>query len=91
MKTTKFSESQIISILKLAENGMPITEVCRSNGISIATFYKWRSKYSGMDVSMFSPVKQLEAEHNRLKRMYAELQLDHHVLKEAMKKSLYLT
>jgi putative transposase len=87
MKTSKFSESQIINILKLAENGMSITEVCRSNGISSATFYKWRAKYGGMDVSMLSQVKQLEAENNRLKKMYAELQLDHHILKEAMKKS----
>lgn len=86
MKTTKFSESQIINILKLAENGMPITEICRSNGISSATFYKWRAKYGGMDISVLSQVKQLEAENNRLKKMYAELQLDHHVLKEAMKK-----
>lgn len=86
MKTSKFSESQIINILKLAENGIPITEVCRSNGISSATFYKWRAKYGGMDVSMLSQVKQLEAENNRLKKMYAELQLDHHILKEAMKK-----
>lgn len=86
MKTSKFSESQIINILKLAENGMPISEVCRSNGISSAAFYKWRSKYGGMDVSMLSQVKQLEAENNRLKKMYAELQLDHHILKEAMKK-----
>lgn len=67
MKNSKFSESQIISILKLAENGMPVTEVCRSNGISSATFYKWRAKYGGMDVSMLSQVKQLEAENNRLK------------------------
>lgn len=86
MKSSKFSESQIINILKLAENGMPVTEVCRSNGISSATFYKWRAKYGGMDVSMLSQVKQLEAENNRLKKMYAELQLDHHILKEAMKK-----
>ena len=65
---------------------MPVTEVCRSNGISSATFYKWRSKYGGMDASMLSKVKQLEAENNRLKRMYAELQMDHDVLKEAMTK-----
>jgi putative transposase len=69
MKSSKFSESQIVTILKLAENGMPITEVCRSNGVSNATFYKWRAKYGGMDVSMLSKVKQLEAENNRLKRM----------------------
>ena len=86
MKSSKFSESQIVTILKLAENCMPITEVCRSNGVSSATFYKWRAKYGGMDVSMLSKVKQLEAENNRLKRMYAELQLDHDVLKEVMTK-----
>ena len=86
MKSSKFSESQIVTILKLAENGMPITEVCRSNGVSSATFYKWRAKYGGMDVQMLSKVKQLEAENNRLKRMYAELQLDHDVLKEVMTK-----
>ena len=86
MKSSKFSESQIVTILKLAENGMPITEVCRSNGVSSATFYKWRAKYGGMDVSMLSKVKQLEAENSRLKRMYAELQLDHDVLKEVMTK-----
>ncbi len=84
MKSSKFSESQIINILKLAENGIPITEVCRSNGISSATFYKWRSKYGGMDASMLSKVKHLEAEKNRLKRMYVALQMDHAVLKEAM-------
>jgi putative transposase len=86
MKKTKFSETQIVGILKLAETGVPVTEICRSNGISSATFYKWRSKYGGMDVSMLSQVKQLESENNRLKRMYAELQLDHHILKEAMTK-----
>lgn len=86
MKTAKFSESQIVNILKLAENGLPVTEVCRSNGISSATFYKWRARYGGMDVSMLSKVKQLEAENNRLKRMYAELQMDNDILKEAMTK-----
>lgn len=86
MKSSKFSESQIISILKLAENGIPVTEICRSNGISIATFYKWRSKYGGMDASMLAKVKHLEAENNRLKRMYADLQLDHDILKDALTK-----
>lgn len=86
MKTVKFSEVQIVNILKLAENGMPVTEVCRNNGVSSATFYKWRAKYGGMDVSMLSQVKQLESENNRLKRMYAELQMDHDVLKEALAK-----
>lgn len=86
MKNSKFTESQIINILKLAESDMPITEVCPSNGISSATFYKWRSKCAGMDASMLFKVKQLEAENNRLKRMYAELQMDHDVLKEVMTK-----
>lgn len=86
MKSSKFSESQIISILKLSENGIPVTEICRSNGISSATFYKWRSKYGGMDASMLAKVKQLEAENNRLKRMYADLQLDHDILKDALTK-----
>jgi len=88
MKSSKFSESQIINILKLAQSGMPITEVCRSNGISSATFYKWHSKYGGMDASMLSKVKQLEADKNRLKRMYVELQMDHAVPKRGYDKLL---
>ena len=86
MKRSKFTDSQIHSILKQAENGTPVSELCREHVISAATFYKWRAKYGGMDVSMLSKVKQLEAENNRLKRMYAELQLDHDVLKEVMTK-----
>lgn len=73
--STKFSEQQIIDILKLAEGGMPVTEICHSNGISSAIFYKWRAKYAIADVSMLSKVKQLEAENYRLKRMYAQLQM----------------
>ncbi len=60
--------------------------MCRKYGINSSTFYKWREKYSGMDVSMLTKVKELEAQNSRLKRMYADLQLDHDILKEAMTK-----
>ena len=86
MSRRKFSESEIFKILKSAENGRAVTDLCREHGMSNAAFYKWRAKYGGMDASMLSKVKQLEAENNRLKRMYAELQMDHDVLKEAMAK-----
>ena len=86
MKCTKFSESQIVGILKLAETGIPVTEICRSNGISSATFYKWRAKYGGMDTSMIARVKELEAENARLKKMYAEEKLKAQIIQEAMAK-----
>jgi putative transposase len=86
MKITKFTESQIVKILKSSEQGVPVTDICREHGISNSTFYKWRSKYGGMDVSMLTKVKELEAQNNRLKRMYADLQLDHDILKEVMQK-----
>ena len=60
MKTSRFTESQIISILKQAEAGTPVPELCRENGMSSASFYKWRSKYGGMDASMMSRMKELE-------------------------------
>ena len=86
MKITKFTESQIVKILKSSERGVPVTDICREHGISNSTFYKWRSKYGGMDVSMLTKIKELEAQNNRLKRMYADLQLDHDILKEVMQK-----
>jgi|TARA_B110000977_G_scaffold59120_1_gene80260 putative transposase len=86
MKITKFTESQIVKILKSSEQGVPVTDICREQGISNSTFYKWRSKYGGMDVSMLTKIKELEAQNNRLKRMYADLQLDHDILKEVMQK-----
>ena len=86
MKRSRFTESQIVKILKSAEQGVPVVDICREYGISNGTFYKWRSKYGGMDVSMLTKVKELEAENNRLKRMYADLQLDHDILKELMTK-----
>ena len=80
MKKSRFSDSQIIGILKQAEAGTPVPELCRTHGISHATFYKWRSKFGGMDAPMMSRMKELEDESRRLKKMYAD------VLKEAMAK-----
>lgn len=86
MKKSKYSDSQIINILKQAENGAPIPELCREHGMSSATFYKWRSKYGGMDVSMMARLKELEEENRRLKKMYAEERLKHEIVQEALQK-----
>ncbi|WP_026878539.1 IS66 family insertion sequence element accessory protein TnpA, partial [Ignatzschineria larvae] len=72
MKKSKFTDTQIMSILKQNESGVKVTDLCREHGISSATFYKWRSKYGGMDASMITRLKELEAENARLKKMYAE-------------------
>jgi len=86
MKTSKFSDSQIMSILKQAEGGLSVPDLCREHGMSSATFYKWRSKYGGMDLSMMSRLKDLEAENSRLKKMYAEERLKSEILKEVLEK-----
>ena len=86
MKKSKFTDSQILSILKQVESGTPVPEICREHVISSATFYKWRAKYGGMDVSMMSRLKELEAENTRLKKMYAEERLKAEILKEAIEK-----
>ena len=86
MKTSKFSESQIVSILKQQEAGVKVAEICREHGISQATFYKWRSRYGGLDASMLKRVKELEAENARLKKMYAESQMEQAIIKEALTK-----
>lgn len=86
MKQSRFTDSQIIGVLKEAESGRPVPELCREHGISSATFYKWRSKYGGMDVSMMSRMKELEDENRRLKKMYAEAQMSADILKEALAK-----
>ena len=88
MKKSKFSDSQILSILKQAEAGVPIADLCRERGMSSATFYNWRSKYGGMDASLMSRLKELEEENRRLKKMYAEERLKAEVIEEAMKKKL---
>lgn len=86
MKKSKFTESQIISILRDAEHGAKVPELCRKHGMSDATFYKWRAKYGGMDTSMVKRLRELEHENFRLKRMYANAQMDNEVLKEALEK-----
>jgi putative transposase len=86
MKTSKFSNSQILSILKQAEAGSAVPALCREHSISSATFYKWRAKYGGMDISMMSRLKELEAENTRFKKMYAEERLKAEILKEAIEK-----
>ena len=86
MKLSRFTDSQIMQILKQAEAGISAPELCREHGMSSATFYKWRAKYGGMDASMVSRLKELEDENRRLKKMVAEVQLQADVLKEAMAK-----
>lgn len=86
MKKSRFTDSQIIAVLKQAEGGTPVPELCRSTGISSATFYKWRAKFGGMDASMVSQMKELQEENRRLKKMYAEAQLSADLLKEALAK-----
>ena len=86
MKTGRYSDAQIMGILKQAESGVPISELCREHGMSNASFYKWRAKYGGMDVSMMLRLKVMEAENRRLKRMYGEMSMQNDLLKEALGK-----
>ena len=86
MKKSRYSESQIFSILKEAENGVSVPELCRKYGMSSASFYQWRSKYGGMDPSSMAKLKELEEENRRLKKMYAEAQMSADILKEALGK-----
>ena len=86
MKTSRFSDSQIIAILKQAEAGSPVPELCREHGISSATFYKWRTKFGGMDASLMSRMKELEDENRRLRKMYADERLKAEIIAEAMAK-----
>ena len=86
MKKSRFTDSQIIGVLKQAEAGTPVPQLCRTHGISTATFYKWRSKFGGMDVPMMSRVKEPEEENRRLKKMYAEVQMQAEIMKEALAK-----
>ncbi len=88
MKRSRYSKSQIIKILKEDESGMPVTDICREHGICRATYYKWKSKYWGMDIHELKHLRQLETENRRLKQMYAELSLDHKILKDIVAKKL---
>jgi len=86
MKKTRFTETQIVSILKQQEAGRTTKEVCREHGISEATFYNWKSKYGGMEASDVRKLKDLEEENARLKKMHAELSLNHYILKDVISK-----
>ena len=86
MKKSRFTDSQIMAILKQAEAGTPVLEICREHGISSALFYRWRAKYGGMDVSMMARMKELEDENRRLKKMYIDAQMRADVVQEALAK-----
>lgn len=86
MKKNRFTEAQIVAILKQQQNGQTVVQIIREHGISEATFYNWRQRYGGMEVSELKRLKDLEEENRRLKKMYAELSLEHEVVKEALKK-----
>ena len=86
MKKSKFTDSQIMEAMKRVEAGLSVPEICRELGISSATFYKWRAKFGGLDVSMIARLKELEAENSRLKKMYAEERLKAEILNEALTK-----
>ena len=86
MRKSRFTDSQILAVLKQAENGVPVPELCREHGISSATFYKWRSKFGGMDASMMTRLKELEDENRRLKKLVVEQALDIQMLKDVLSK-----
>lgn len=88
MKKSRFTETQILKFLKEAEAGVPVGDLCRQYGFGKSTFYKWKAKYGGMDASALRRMKELEEENRRLKQMYAELSLDHQVLKDIVEKKL---
>lgn len=87
MKKSRFSETQIIKILKEAEAGQRVEDVCRRHGISKSTYYKWKAKYGGLEPSQVKRLKELEEENRRLKQMYAELSLEYQVLKDIVEKN----
>ena len=86
MRKSRYSDSQILAILKQNEQGVSVNDLCREHGMSSAQFYKWRSKYGGMDASMMRRLKELEAENTRLKKMYAEEKLKAEIAREAIEK-----
>jgi len=86
MKKSRYTDSQIMAILRQSEAGTPVPQLCREHGMSSATFYKWRTKYGGMDASMMARLKELEDENRRLKKMYAEERLKAEIVQEALSK-----
>jgi putative transposase len=88
MKKSRFTETQIVTILKEVDAGRPVKEVCRKHGISDATYYNWKSKYGGMSASELKRMKEMEGELSELKRMYADLALENRALKDLIEKKL---
>jgi putative transposase len=88
MRKSKFSETQIVGILKDAESGVPVADLLRKHGVSKATFFKWRSKYGGATVADVKRLRELETENAKLKRMYAELALENAAIKEVLSRKL---
>jgi putative transposase len=86
MKKTRFTETQIIAILKEADAGMKVEDVCRKHGISNATYYNWKSKYGGMEASDIKRIKELEEENAKLKKLFADVSLENHAMKELFAK-----
>jgi len=86
MKNGRYSDAQIMAVLKQAEGGVPVSELCREHGMSSASFYKWRAKFGGMDASLISEMKDMAEENRRLKRMYAEMSMQNDLLREALGK-----
>lgn len=86
MKKTRFTESQIVAALKEGEAGVPVAELCRKHGVSAATYYNWKSKYAGVQVSDLQRLRELEAENAKLKRMYADLALENNAIKSVLER-----
>jgi len=88
MKKSRFTETQIVSILKEYDSGRSVSDLCRENGLSQPTFYNWKSKYGGLDASQLKRIKELEEENSRLKRMYADVSMQRDALKDLIEKNL---
>lgn len=86
MKKSKFTETQIIAMLKEHESGKKVADICRENGISQATFFNWKGKYGGLEVSELKRLRELEDENNRLRKLYTDVSMDHQILKEVLSK-----
>ncbi len=86
MKIARYSDAQIMGILRQAEGGVPVSELCREHGMSSASFYKWRAKFGGMDASLITEMRDMAEQNQRLKKMYAEMSMQNDLLKEALGK-----